>query len=392
MKKILFALFILSATHLFAQNDITMTDGTWSTVLSQAKQENKPIFIDCYTSWCGPCKWMAKNVFTNDTVAKFMNSHFINYKMDMEKGEGPDFAKKYMVNAYPTFIFFDANGNPMHRTLGSTPAQSFLQWAEASIDTTKALYPLQTKYNSGSRNPELLYYYALNLSEIEDPAATEVADEYFKTLSTSDLLSQKTWDAVNTFNPNINSYIITYMVNHKADYVKQYSEAGIDSVLSNSAIATMDNASVNGDSTAFFMAKDFIAKNGTADAKSESATMTLNYYLHKKNLPEYVMLAKQYATTYFANDANGLNNIAWGFYEHVSNKTDLANAAVWAEKSIQLDNKYYNTDTYANVLFKLGRIPEAKAAAEKAIDLAKQEQQDFSSTQDLLDKINATPK
>ena len=203
------------------------------------------------------------------------------------------------------------------------------------------------------------------------------------------MLSEKTWGAVNTFNPNIDSYIITYIRDHKADYVKLFSEAGVDSVLSNSAVATMDNASVNSDSVDFFTAKDFIEKNGTADAKSEGATMTLNYYLHKKNIPEYVLLAKQYATTYFSNDANGLNNIAWGFFEHVSDKNDLADAAQWALRSTQLDNKYYNTDTYANVLFKSGKLAEAKAAAEKAIELAKQEQEDYTSTQELLDKINS---
>ena len=40
-----------------------------------------------------------------------MNTHFVNYEMDMEKGAGPVFATKYSVNAYPTFIFFDENGN-----------------------------------------------------------------------------------------------------------------------------------------------------------------------------------------------------------------------------------------------------------------------------------------
>ena len=43
---------------------IAFFKGTWQEVLEQAKKENKLIFMDCYTSWCGPCKMLAKEVFT----------------------------------------------------------------------------------------------------------------------------------------------------------------------------------------------------------------------------------------------------------------------------------------------------------------------------------------
>ena len=43
-----------------------------------AKAQNKLIFIDAYTTWCGPCKLMAKTVFTEKEVGDFYNSNFIN--------------------------------------------------------------------------------------------------------------------------------------------------------------------------------------------------------------------------------------------------------------------------------------------------------------------------
>jgi uncharacterized protein YyaL (SSP411 family) len=57
------------------------------------QKQVKPIFVDCYTSWCAPCKKMEQTVFVNDTVYKFYNEHFINFKVDMEKGEGVEMKK-----------------------------------------------------------------------------------------------------------------------------------------------------------------------------------------------------------------------------------------------------------------------------------------------------------
>ena len=70
-----------------AQNrSIVFREGNWEKILKQAKKEKNLIFVDCYTSWCGPCKMLAKNVFTQDKVADFYNTEFVCVKMDMEKG------------------------------------------------------------------------------------------------------------------------------------------------------------------------------------------------------------------------------------------------------------------------------------------------------------------
>src|SRR5476649_1062437 len=100
--KYIIALCIIAITSMgFAQDKCIQFDhSTWAELLAKAKQQNKMIFVDAYTTWCGPCKWMAKNVFTNDTVAEFYDKTFICAKIDMEKGEGPELAKKYEVRAY----------------------------------------------------------------------------------------------------------------------------------------------------------------------------------------------------------------------------------------------------------------------------------------------------
>lgn len=78
--------------------------GTWAEALEKAKIEDKLLFVDAYAQWCGPCKVMAKNVFTQKKVGDFFNENFINLKMDMETTDGASFGHKYPVSAYPTLF------------------------------------------------------------------------------------------------------------------------------------------------------------------------------------------------------------------------------------------------------------------------------------------------
>ncbi|GHT67854.1 hypothetical protein FACS189452_06380 [Bacteroidia bacterium] len=82
-------------------------EGSWNSVVTKAKQEKKAIFVDAYASWCGPCKYMKKTVFTNTEVGKFYNQNFINFAIDWEKEEARPLHGKYPLRAFPTLLFFN---------------------------------------------------------------------------------------------------------------------------------------------------------------------------------------------------------------------------------------------------------------------------------------------
>ena len=116
---------------------IKFESGTWEEIKTKSARENKLIFLDAYASWCGICKRMEKNVFTDDTVADFYNTNFINARIDMESGEGTVLAKHYNVNVYPTLLFIDGQGKVIHRAEGMHQAQEFLELARDAGDTEK---------------------------------------------------------------------------------------------------------------------------------------------------------------------------------------------------------------------------------------------------------------
>lgn len=97
---------------------IKFTEGNWAAILKRAKAEKKVIFLDAYTTWCGPCKLLQKNVFTKPEVGALFNQKFINVKVDMESGEGPKLAQKYPLEGYPTLFFIDGDGKIVKQVIG----------------------------------------------------------------------------------------------------------------------------------------------------------------------------------------------------------------------------------------------------------------------------------
>ena len=132
----LFALVFITSLKAGAQekskkDSIHFFEGTWKEAVAKAKSENKYLFFDAYASWCVPCKTMEKEVYTDSKVAKYFNEKFIAIKVDMEKGEGTNLAKRFpSIDGYPSLLFFDSNGNLNKTILGSRHAEDFLKEAK----------------------------------------------------------------------------------------------------------------------------------------------------------------------------------------------------------------------------------------------------------------------
>lgn len=108
---------------------INFFEGNFKAAQAKAKSEKKIIFMDAYASWCGPCKRMAANVFTDPSVGEYFNKNFVNLKVDMEKGEGIQLSKQFPVQYYPTLFFIDANGKVIKQIVGYHDAAGLLKEA-----------------------------------------------------------------------------------------------------------------------------------------------------------------------------------------------------------------------------------------------------------------------
>lgn len=101
--------------------------GTWEEAVQLAKKENKLIFLDVYATWCGPCKQLKKNTFSNTEVGTFYNQHFVNVALDGEQGEGKISMQKYGLSSFPSLLFIDNNGKVVGQTSGYHNPDQFIE-------------------------------------------------------------------------------------------------------------------------------------------------------------------------------------------------------------------------------------------------------------------------
>ncbi len=161
MKKVLFIFALIFTASISAQEIkwMSMEDA----LTAQAKNPKK-IFVDMYTNWCGPCKLLDRNTFSNADVANYINKHyyavkfnaegndvvnyqnntFTNAKYDPAKANRRNsqhaFATHMGIQAYPTVLFLDEEGNLINRVKSyKTPQQLELYLKLFGTDKWKEL-------------------------------------------------------------------------------------------------------------------------------------------------------------------------------------------------------------------------------------------------------------
>ncbi|WP_374462299.1 thioredoxin family protein [Chryseobacterium sp.] len=386
MKKIAILSSIFIGALAWAQG-IKFEEGNFASILAKAKKEKKLVFIDAYASWCGPCKLMVKNIFPLQSVGDYYNSHFINAKIDMEKGEGIELAKKYNVKAFPTYLFIDGNGEAVHRTLGYVEEKDFIQFAKDAEDPNKRLTSLKQQFENGEKDPEFLKNLAGLTMYNDAEFAGKVMNRYFQQKTS---LDQEDIQMLLSGVQTTDSPLYKIFQDKKADIVKFFPEDKYEKFDKNIKLNTISKKAYNADAKtwndSYFMseAQKFLSKE---EADKILKRMKANRALKNKNIPEYEKLILDLYKDYSAAGSEELNSLAWNFFENVSNKESLEKAIAWAQESVKKDQNFANTDTLANLYNKVGDKKNAKIWAEKSIELAKSTGQDSSDTEKLLKSL-----
>ncbi|MGV2450238.1 UNVERIFIED_CONTAM: thioredoxin family protein [Ralstonia mannitolilytica] len=386
MKKIAILSSIFIGVLAWAQG-IKFEEDNFASILAKAKKEKKLVFIDAYASWCGPCKLMVKNIFPLQSVGDYYNSHFINAKIDMEKGEGIELAKKYNVKAFPTYLFIDGNGEAVHRTLGYVEEKDFIQFAKDAEDPNKRLTSLKQQFEKGEKDPEFLKNLAGLTMYNDAEFAGKVLNRYFQQKT---ILDQEDIQMLLSGVQTTDSPLYKIFQDKKADIVKFFPEDKYEKFEKNIKLNTISKKAYNAETKkwddSYFMAEaqKFLSKE---EADKILKRMKANRALKNKDIPEYEKLILDIYKDYSAAGSEELNSLAWNFFENVSNKASLEKAIAWAQESVKKNQNFANTDTLANLYNKIGDKKNAKIWAEKSIELAKSTGQDSTDTEKLLKSL-----
>lgn len=106
---------------------------SWAEALKLSKQENKPIFLDIYASWCSHCKKLKKVTFADKSVGDYYNEHFINVALNGEEGEGVILYQRYLLEGYPSLLFVDSTGAVLAQSAGYKKPKDFLKFGHFTL-------------------------------------------------------------------------------------------------------------------------------------------------------------------------------------------------------------------------------------------------------------------
>ena len=169
------------------------SDSNWSQIKEKAKKENKYIFVDIYTTWCGPCREMDRDIFSQKKVGDYFNANFINVKVQMDSTANDNsqikkwyhdaklIKQEYQVNIYPTYLFLNPEGILVHVVKGATKsADNFIANSIDSFDSTKQNVNLLKEFENGRRDSSFLKF-MIKISEFDFKNRPKYVQEYLKT-------------------------------------------------------------------------------------------------------------------------------------------------------------------------------------------------------------------
>lgn len=391
MKKFWYVLiFCFGLNMAIAQNGVQfIEDKTWEEVLTIAEKENKIVFLDAYTTWCGPCKKMSREVFPEAQIGDYFNDKFINVKMDMEKGEGKKVARKYGIRAFPTLLFVNSDGDVVHRVAGFRDTKGLLKLGQDANNPTRQLAYMKKKYDEGNREADFLYNYAYaRLETFSGEDYMKIANEYLETQE--DWTTENNLKFIFAFVKRTDAKMFDFLIENREAFDKQFGELKVNQKIDRLVGTRIDQllSLKNGeDAKIFDEAKALYSKIDANTAVAKTANFKMTYYRNGGDRKNFALSAIEYVDNMPEISALELSDIAWTFYRVIEDEAQLKTALGWAMKALKNEKDVSHYDTVASLYFKLGNKGKAKKYAKKGIKYAKSKEEDFANLTELMNLI-----
>jgi thioredoxin-related protein len=359
---------------------------SWAAIQAKAKAENKYIFMDCFTTWCGPCRFMSTTIFPQETAGNFFNDKFVNLQVQLDTtakdnvqvkswyADAHAIMTQYGVQAFPTYLIFAPDGRILHRMVGSRlTAQDFITDVQAAFDTTKQFYTQLQQFQRGRGDSSFLRRLAgqsLDVYDMKDGAP--VAKAWFATQA-----SLYTPEAMNlleryTQTSKDPGFAIFLQNPEKANTILGAGKAQrlvIDILLNEYVRPKLNTGGAFGPDW-----KDIgraIAAKYPAQAPEVTARGKVMYYESKQDWPHFQSEIVAYMQQYGGHATNDeLNSYAWTVFQKCADMTCVSDALDWSKRSFKDQPNAAFMDTYANILYKMGKKDDAIAWEQKALELA----------------------
>ena len=217
MRKVILSLFFC-ALNLVVLAQTEFKNLNYNDALAMAKAEDKMVFIDFYTDWCGPCKRMAKEVFPRKEIGDYLNSRYVCIQLNAEK-DGKNLAKTLHVDAYPTFIVLDTTGHPLFRIVGGMDETRFINRMEENINPEFSPARVAERYAAGERTPKVIEFYVSSLMRnCKYAEGIDVVEDSFNSLSNEQRMREDNLFLYLRYTVDWNNDRAQFFIDHHDDF------------------------------------------------------------------------------------------------------------------------------------------------------------------------------
>lgn len=381
---ITFCLSLLSIAAVSAQG-IDFFHGTWEEALAKSKEEGKPIFVDAYAVWCGPCKRMAREVFTRKDVGEFYNANFINLKMDMEAEENMTFRQKYPVSAFPTLFYINGKGEVIRKLKGAQQAENFLKLGKSILSKIDYSKDYAVEYEKGNRDPEFMLKYIQSLNK-SNKSSIRVANLYLK--KQKDLTTDINQQIIFESTTEADSRIFGMLIKNRKAMEKRMGKEKVEAKIEEACMATSLKAIEFEMTELQEEAKAIMKEQLPKKAAHFAMTTDLSFCLAMGDAKKYAKCCSDYVKKEVKDDDEELHSLAQQINNNFKDDSSvMKQAEKLAKKAIDKNGEVLEYHlTYASILNNNGKKSEALKVANNSLDMA-QRQGGIKKVQKLIKRI-----
>lgn len=391
-------------------------DLSWEQIIQKAKSENKYIFLDCYATWCGPCKRMDNEVYINEAVGRFFNDQFLSVRVQMDKTpndskyiqdwylDATKIANEFRVLSFPTYIFLSSNGEVVHKATGFMLPDDFISLGRTAISPGKKYENpfeeydiLKQEYEKGIKRYEKMPFMVKTARSLGDTGiARSVIKEYLthlKGLNTEHVYTIENIEFLASVISSKSSFFYFFYKNGgRCDNVMKrpgYAQNVIDRIIIREEVEPFIKTKTTGpqmtgtiqnlrDPNWNVLYKTIKKRYDRRYAMRNVLEAKIAWYERVERNPIYTSYYVEkwqrfgYDTTEALMDAT-FNNVAFDIYAKVLEKKQINAAIKWMGGIVRRTNERdaFYLDTYACLLYKMGRQKEAIHFEEVAYSRAK---------------------
>lgn len=361
--------------------------GTWKEALVEAQKDDKLVFVDAYAKWCGPCKKMAKNVFTKAEVGDFYNENFVNLKLDMEEMDGVTFGHEYPVSAYPTLLFLNAKGELVKKSVGGKQANDLIELGKSAILSYDKSADYAILYDEGNRDFDLMMNYVKELNKVKKPSL-KISNEYIN--SKPDITAEQRAQFLYTAVTESDSRLFTEMVKSKDLIMKTVSAEDYNAKVKTLALKTVEKA-VEYDYADLL--KDAVSAYKSADAgdnKRFEQEANMHYNLLSGNYDEWKSQSEKYLKKYGKKDPSLYKAQLSALKQEFAHQKDYNDYACdVCKQMVKKEDTVGNYSSYIELLIGCKKYAEARKVTNEAIKKAKSREENISNFEKYLKYLDA---